>query len=140
MRRILFNVFAIVILLSGVAGNCKKKNNGGGGTNEPALAVTLDPAANSLQPPSAQTTFPLTVTVTSTMPAAGVTIDVSCKKDDGSSDPAFFTTSISATSATSNFSITNTPIGVICVTSVTVTSKSTSSNKWTGSYRYSRKS
>jgi hypothetical protein len=140
MRKILFNVFAAVILLSGMAGSCKKKSNGGGGTNEPALNVTLDPPANSLQPPAAQTTFPLTVTVTSTMPAAGVTIDVSCKKDDGSSDPAFFTTSVSASTAASNINITNTPIGVICVTTVTVTSKSTSSNKWTGSYRYSRKS
>ena len=139
MRRVLYNLFALGILLTGVAGNCKKKNSGGGPV-EATLAVTLNPAAGSLQLPVPQTTFPLTVTITSTMPSAGVTIDVSSKKDDGSSDPAFFTTSISTSSTTpSPFSITGTPTNVICITNVTVTSKSTPSNKWAGSYRYSRK-
>jgi len=138
MRRVLYSLFAISILLTGMAGSCKKKN-GGSGPTEATLEVILNPAAGSLQPPIPQTTFPLTVTVTSTMPSAGVTIDVTSKKDDGSADPAFFTTTTSTSSTASNFTITGTPTNVICITNVTVTSKSTPSNKWTGSYRYSRK-
>lgn len=141
MRRALFNFFAVLILLSGVAVNCKKKSNGGGGgNNEAPLAVTLSPPSGSNQAPAPQTTFDMTVTVTSTMPPMGVTIDVSSKKD-GSTDPAFYTETKSATTSNSPvlFTITGTPVNVICVTTVTVTSKSTPSNKWTGSYTYSRK-
>jgi hypothetical protein len=38
------------------------------------------------------------------------------------------------------FTITNTPVGVQCIVEIKVTSLSKSSNQWTGSYHYSRKS
>ena len=139
MKKLLVYVFVAAALIFGVAGKCKK-----GPTPPPpgeaTLAVTLNPPVNSVQPPAPQTDFPLSVTITSIMPPQGVTIDVSAKKDDGSGAAPFFTTSINTSNTISNFTITNTPTGVINVTTVTVTSKTKPSNTWTGTYRYSRKS
>ena len=140
MKKSLLYAFIASSLLFGVAGNCKKGSGGGGGGGggEAPLAVTLNPPDGSVQPAAPQTDFPLAVTITSTLPAQGVTIDVNAKKD-GSPDPAFFTVTQNTSNSGSNFTITNTPTGVVCITTVTVTSRSTPSNKWTGSYRYSRK-
>lgn len=113
---------------------------GGGGTTEANLAVTLNPPANSVQPAAPQVDFPLTVSITSAMPAQGVTIDVTAKKDDGSGAAPFFTESRSSTIANNNFTITGTPIGVVCLTTVTVTSKTKATNTVTLTYRYTRKS
>ena len=136
----LLSVFSISSLL--ISSGCSKSSGGGGGggggTTEANLVVTLNPAENTVQPAAAQTDFSLTVSITSTIPPQGVTIDVVVKKDDGSGTTVF-TESKSSTSATNNFTITGTPSGVVCVTTVTVTSKTKPTNKWTGSYRYSRK-
>jgi len=51
----------------------------------------------------------------------------------------FFTDSKSTTSAITPFTITGTPAGVVCVTTVTVTSKTKPTNIVTLSYRYTRK-
>ena len=110
---------------------------GGGGSTETNLAVTLNPPANSTQPAVPQTTFPLTVSITSPMPSQGVTIDV--KEAPDGSTTNFFTESRSSTTADNNFTITNTPVSVVCVTTVTVTSKTKATNTITLSYRYSRK-
>jgi hypothetical protein len=112
---------------------------GGGGsksTPEATLAVTTNPAVNSTQPP-ALSPFNLTVTITSTMPANGVTIAVSAAPDGNTT--TFFSTSKSTTTASNAFTITGTPVGVVSVAKITVTSNSTSSNTWTGTYRYSAK-
>jgi hypothetical protein len=140
MRKFLFFSFITSALVLGIAGDCKKGSGGGGGggTNEAPLVVTLNPPVNSNQPAAPQTDFPLTVSITSTMPPQGVTIDVNVKKD-GSADPAFFTINQNTSGAVSNFTITNTPVSVVCITTVTVTSRSTATNTWTGTYRYSRK-
>ena len=71
------------------------------------------------------------------MPSKGVKIDVTAHPDGSST--SFYMSSVNSTSASTNFNITNTPQSVLCVTEITVTSLSSSSNKWTGSYRYSRK-
>jgi len=110
---------------------------GGGGSTETNLAVTLNPPANSTQPAVPQTTFPLTVSITSPMPSQGVTIDVKAAPDGSTTN--FFTESRSSTTADNNFTITNTPVSVVCVTTVTVTSKTKATNTITLSYRYSRK-
>lgn len=73
------------------------------------------------------------------MPPQGVQIDVSAKKDDGSGAAAFFTDTKTTSSPVTNFDITNTPVSVVCIVTVTVTSKTNANNKWTGSFRYSRK-
>lgn len=112
---------------------------GGGGsksTPEATLTVTTNPAVNSTQLP-ALSPFKVNVTITSTMPASGVTIAVSAAPDGSST--TFFSTSKSTTTASNDFTITGTPVGVVSVAKITVTSNSTSSNSWTGSYRYSAK-
>ena len=117
-------------------GSCSDKG-GGGGDDEANLVVTLNPPAGSNQPAAPQVDFPLTVSITSTMPPQGVTIDVKAAPDGSTTN--FFTESKSSTSANNNFTITGTPISVVCVVTVTVTSKTKATNTVTLSYRYTRK-
>ena len=138
MKKVLLQFFIVPAIILGI-GSCSDKGGGGGGggTTEANLAVTLNPPAGSSQPAAPQTDFPLTVSITSTMPAQGVTIDVKAAPDGSATN--FFTETRSSTTANNNFTITGTPTGVVCVTTVTVTSKSKPTNTWTGSYRYTRK-
>ncbi|HEX7846839.1 MAG TPA: hypothetical protein VF476_13640 [Chitinophagaceae bacterium] len=141
MKKNLVSVLSISLLMIIAATGCSKKG-GGGGNNPPAeapLAVTLNPATGSTQPPDLGPNFPLTVTITSTMPTQGVKIEVTAIRDDGSGTPAFFSTNVNSSTAANNFSITNTPPGIICLVTVKVTSRSTATNTWTGTYRYSKK-
>jgi hypothetical protein len=118
---------------------CHKGGSGGGNPpNEPNLVVEIDPPNGTVQAPSIGP-FNLKVTITSAMPQNGVKIDISAKKDDGSGSGAFFSTTVNTSTGINNFSLTNTPSNVQCLVEVKVTSLSTSSNQWSGSYRYSRK-
>ena len=103
---------------------------------EATLSVTTTPAINTTQVPAVGP-FSLNVTIKSAMPAKGVTIAVTAAPDGTSSN--FFSKSVSSTTASNNFSITGTPVGVVSVVKITVTSNSTSTNTWSGSYRYSAK-
>ena len=122
--------------LIAIAPACHKSS--GGGSNEATLTVTTTPANGSTDAPAPGPTFPLAVQITSTMPSSGVKIQVSAKVD-GSSNAPFFTTTVTSSSALNNFTITGTPPTVICLVTVTVTSVTSSSNVWNGSYRYSSK-
>ena len=140
MKKRLLQLFIVPMIILGI-GSCSDKGGGGGGNGDEAnLVVTLNPPAGSTQPAAPQIDFPLTVSITSTMPPQGVTIDVVVKKDDGSGATVFTANNPGTTSPSTNFSITGTPIGVICLTTVTVTSKTKATNTVTLSYRYSRKS
>ena len=67
------------------------------------------------------------------MPAKGVTIDVTAKKDDGT-NTVFFTSSVISTTAVSDFTITDTPgFNAWLKVKVTVTSKTKATNTWSGS-------
>lgn len=114
------------------------KSSGGGGNSDPALQVTLTPPAGSTQTAApASGTFRVNVKITSSLPSKGVTISVFANPDG--SNTSFFSSTKSSTSASNDFTITNTPVGQVCVVTVTVTSNNSSSNKYTGSYRYSAK-
>jgi hypothetical protein len=141
MKNKLLRVLVVPVIIFGIA-SCSSKGGGGGGgggggTTEANLVITLNPPAGSTQPAAPQADFPLTVSITSTMPPQGVTIDVKAAPDGTTNN--FFTASPSSTSANNNFTITGTPVNVVCVVNVTVTSKSKPTNTWSGSYRYSRK-
>jgi len=116
---------------------------GGGGDdsppppNEANLAVTTDPANGTVQPP-ALGPYNLKVTITSAMPANGVKIEISAKKDDGS-NTVFFSTSVNRTASVSDFTITGTPAATQCLVETKVTSLTKPTNVWSGSYRYSSK-
>lgn len=138
MTKSLFQLFAASLVVVLITGSCSSKDGGGGGgTTEANLVVSLNPPVNSVQPAAPQTDFPLTVSITSAMPPQGVTIDVKAAPDGSTTN--FFTETRPSTASVNNFTITGTPTGVVCVTTVTVTSKSKPSNIWTGTYRYSRK-
>ncbi len=132
---------SIICLLIALSFTTACSKGGGGGTppppSEPNLVVVTDPAAGSVQPP-ALGPYTLKVSVTSTMPANGVKIDITAKKDDGT-NTVFFTTSANKTTAVNDFTITGTPVATQCLVEVKVTSLSKPSNTWSGSYRYSSK-
>lgn len=138
MKKVLILVLTLPMIVFGIT-SCSDKGGGGGGggATEENLVISLNPPANSTQPAAPQADFPLTVSITSAMPPQGVTIDVKVAPDG--STTTFFAENRSSTSATNNFTITNTPVGVVCVTTVTVTSKTKATNTVTATYRYSRK-
>lgn len=126
-------IIGLILSIITLAG-CQKN---GGGSKEENLVVETSPAANGqLETPSPEQDFPLRVTIKSAMPAGGVKIDITGKPDGGG---AFFTVSKSTTTAINDFTITGTPSRVVSVIEITVTSNITSSNRWTGTYKYSRK-
>lgn len=139
MRKFPALALVVFVFVFGMAGKCKK--GGGGDTpapNEANLAVTLDPAVNSNLPPALGPNFPLTVTITSTMPPQGVTIEVNARVD-GNPTAFYAPAAVSTSATTTNFSITGTPTASTVIVTVTVTSKTKATNKWTGTYRYARK-
>ena len=134
MKKVLYLGYLLLFSVMLMSGNCHK----GGGTPEAALNVELNPPANSNQAAAPGPDFPLTVTIKSAMPPSGVKIDVTARQDVAGSTP-FFTQSINSTTSVNNFTIVNSPRNVTIRVDVTVTSLSTSTNKFTGSYTYSRK-
>ena len=138
LRYMLFMIVGSLLLSSGCdKGGGDDGGGGGGGNTEANLVVTTNPAVGSVLAASVGP-FPLSVTVTSAMPSGGVKIEVIGKKESDNSQ--YFTQTInSTTAATSNFSLTNTPLNTQCVVDIKVTSNSKPTNIWAGSYRYSRK-
>jgi hypothetical protein len=124
------------LIIFAITPACKK--SGGGGSSEATLVVETTPAAGTTEAPAPGPDFPLKIEIKSAMPASGVKIEVSAKKD-GSADPAFFTSSKNSTAQQNTYTITGTPSTVVCIVNITVTSLSKPSNIWTGSYRYSKK-
>jgi len=132
VKSVVFISFLFSLLL---CVGCKKSSS----SSEANLTVQTNPSSGSFLLPSIEP-FNLTVTITSAMPPSGVKIDVTAKKDDGSGSAPFYSTSVNTSNSVNNFNITNTPVGVQILVEIKVTSLSKSSNQWTGSYHYSRKS
>ena len=133
MKKLL--VFCLVSFTAIVLFTACKKNS------EPAeagLVAETTPANNSNNLNILGPDFPLKVEITSAMPAQGVKIDITAKKES-SADPAFFTSTNNTTAPQNNYTITNTPSGATCIVTITVTSLTKSNNVWMGSYRYSKK-
>ena len=68
----------------------------------------------------------LNVNITSTLPKDGVTIDVTVRKK--LDNTVVFTSNISSSAASNPFTVTGLTAGVLCVATVTVTSKSKATN------------
>jgi hypothetical protein len=133
MKKIAFGL--LLVALSFIAlSSCKKSNS----SSEAGLVAETTPANNSNSLNILGPDFPLKIEITSAMPANGVKIEIAAKQD-GSSNPPFFTASNNSTAPENNYTITNTPSSVTCVVNITITSLTKSSNVWMGSYRYSEK-
>lgn len=113
--------------------SCKKSKT----EAEPVLTVETTPANKSNNLNILGPDFPLKVEITSVMPAKGVKIDVTAAPEGSAT--AFFTATSNSTAPQNNYTITNTPNAATCVVTITVTSLSTASRVWTGTYRYSKK-
>ncbi len=135
MKKALLPWIAVLLVLVSMP-YCKKKKTDSCAT-EATLVVSTTPANGTTELPAPGPTFPLSVSITSAMPASGVTIEVKARPD--ASSTTFYTETKSTTVKDNSFTITNTPNTVTCIVEITVTSKTCSTNKWTGSYRYSKK-
>jgi hypothetical protein len=83
------------------------------------------------------TSIAINANITSTLPKDGVTIDVSVKKKSDNS--VVFNASSSSSAASNPVTITGLVPGVLCVTTVTITSKSKSSNTLTKTFEMASK-
>ena len=129
-------IIAGLVLFCVVGSACKKSKGGDSCSTEPALNVTMNPANNSTEPASPGPSFPLTVSITNLSSSGGV-ITVNARPENSNTN--FFSESRNTTTATNNFTITGTPASTAAIVQVTVTSQSCNTNRFTGSYRYSRK-
>ncbi len=126
---------AVIVILVAMP-YCKKKSSDSCGT-ETSLSVTTTPAAGTTEAPAPGPTFPLKVSITSAIPGSGVTIEVKARPD-GSATP-FFSEQRTSSTKDNDFTITGAPATVVCLVEISVTSKTCGTNKWTGSYRFSKK-
>ena len=126
----------VLLLLVGMS-DCKKKKEPAECSTEPALQIVTSPAVNSTEPPAPGPGFPLRVSVTSPLPASGVTITVKARPEN--SQTTFFSETKKSTTADTDFTINGTPSGTPSIVEITVYSTICPSNKFSGSYRYSRK-
>ena len=76
--------------------------------------------------PVVGTSLILNANITSTLPKDGVTVDVTVKKK--LDNTTVFTTNLSSSAASNPFTVTGLTAGVLCVATVTVTSKSKATN------------
>jgi hypothetical protein len=130
-------LFGLTVFMLAVTISCKK-NKDKDGCGETALKVTTSPADGTVDPPAPGTSFPLVVTIDEGMSSAGVSISVTARKDSTNSTP-FFTDKKDVTMNTTSYTITNVPIGTVCIVETVVTSKTCNTNQWKGSYRFSGK-
>ncbi len=131
-----FILICTVIMTLGIFATCKKKPSDSC-SGQPAIVATTSPAINTVEAPAPGPNFSLRVTITSTLPSGGVDIQVKARPENSST--TFFTETKSATTTVTDFTITGTPVSVPSIVEITITAKTCSTNKWTGSYRYSRK-
>ncbi len=133
MKKIVLAITMAVLVIAAMP-SCKKTK----AVTETGLAVEITPANKSVNLNILGPDFPLKVEITSTIPTSGVKIEITAAPESAPAT-AFYTASSNSTAPQNNYSITNTPSGVTCVVNVTVTSLSSPSNKWAGTYRYSKK-
>lgn len=138
-------MFAAALLVMSSLAFTRCSDKGGDDTPPPPdpcaetkLAVTTTPGINTVTPAQIGADFPVTVNITAGFPAAGATLNV-VAKNEGNNAIIFEANPTTVTSGVNNVTILNTPAGAAVVVQVTVTSKNCATNKWTGSFRYSRK-
>ena len=106
-------------------------------TPEATIVFTIDPDPGTGIYASLGASQSMTVNISSTIPSAGVTVDVKTTKDsDGSTVSS---SSVASTTAKNTISIDNLVSGVLCTTTVTVTSKSKADNNADKSFKIARK-
>jgi hypothetical protein len=100
------------------------------------FSIDIDPGVSNILGVVGATQV-MVVNISSTIPTAGVNLDVIVRKDSDNS--IVFSSSISSTSSVNNITISGLTAGVLCTASVSVTSKSTSANTLTKTFKLARK-
>jgi hypothetical protein len=101
-----------------------------------AFTVNVDPGAGNVLA-IVGTSQAIGIKVSSTIPPSGVTVALSVTKDMDNSN--VFTTSNSSVTADNNVTITSLAPGVLCTATIVVTSKSTTTNTKTVSFKLAAK-
>ncbi len=101
-----------------------------------AFSITQDPGTGNILG-VVGTAQPINIKVSSTLPTAGINIEVTVRKD---ADNSVVFTNTASTMATDNtINITGLTPGVLCTATVTVTSKSTASNTKIATFKLAAK-
>jgi hypothetical protein len=138
-----FSYIVLLFFIAGLSGGCSKSGGGnsgggnsGGGTVVPPvieekLVAKLSAAAIETTPSS---NFGFTLDIQTKIPASGVTVKVEVKREDNNA--VVYNITANSSFASNNFTINGLPPGQIyCLATITVTSISTPTNVWTGSFR-----
>ncbi len=100
------------------------------------FAIDIDPGGSGIfAATGASQAFK--VNISSTLPSAGVSVDTKTTRDYD--NVVISSSSLSSTSATTNITVDSLKPGILCTTTVIVTSKSTSSNSITKTFKIVRK-
>jgi len=106
-------------------------------TPEPQLAFTINPDPGTSILAALGANQDIATSITSTMPSAGITADITVVKDlDNSS---VFSQTLISTTPNFTFAIQNLTGGTVCTATITLTSKSTLSNKASKTFKLARK-
>ena len=100
------------------------------------FSIDIDPGSGSIFSATGASQA-MKVTVSSTLPTAGVQVDVKTNRD--ADNTTISSSSLASTAAAISASIDSLKPGVLCTTTVVVTSKSTSSNSATKTFKIVRK-
>ncbi len=104
---------------------------------EANIVFTIDPDPGTGIYASIGASQSMIINISSTIPTAGVTIDVKTTKD--SDGATVSSSSVASTTAKNTVSIDNLSSGVLCTTTITITSKSKSDNNASKSFKIARK-
>lgn len=136
--------FIYFLVASVVLTACSKSGDSPAPTPNPPTPVAEAPIVFTIDPDPGTSIFAslgasqsMAVNITSTIPTAGVTIDVKTTKD--SDGGTVSTSSVASNTAKNNITINNLSSGVLCTTTITITSKSKSDNNASKSFKIARK-
>ena len=119
-------LFAVILIQS-----CGSKNPPPPPPAEQPIAFTHNAGNNVLNPGSS---LNFNITLTSTMPAAGIKVEVSTK-EESSGNAVGTNSSVNSVSAAVSASVSSLPRQVWCIVTIKVTSLSTASNSATQTFR-----
>ena len=129
MRNSTFNTI-IILSIALLIQSCSSRNPTPPPTEQP-IAFTHN-AGNNIMNPGPSLNF--IVTLTSTMPASGIKVEVSTK-EESSGNAVGTNSSANSNSATVNASVSSLPRQVWCVVTIKVSSQGTATNSATQTFR-----
>lgn len=136
MKKLLVAIVGMIVITA--FSQCSKKSGGDNNPcNETKLVVSTTPGNGTVSPPQVGGDFLINVNISGGFPASGAKISVIAKNEVN--NQVLLDATTAATAGINNINITGTPVATSVVVQVSVSSNSCAENKWTGTFRYSRK-